>query len=183
MRLEDYLQLPYTIVLRRDEDGEWVAEVDELEGCVTHGATPAEAVANLEEAKRLWIEEAIANGQPIPQPTIPEPLPSGRWVQRVPRSLHKTLAHLAKVEGVSLNQLVTTILAERVGMAHAATSPRTKTDVWADFESFDDAIVRGRAMRRRGVTFVNAIEAICRTVGEDWSERDPYAEDRKTHAH
>lgn len=48
----------------------------------------------------------------------PEPareLPSGKWVQRVPRSLHLELTRLAKIEGVSLNQLVVAILAEAVG--------------------------------------------------------------------
>ena len=42
-------------------------------------------------------------------------LPSGKWVQRVPRSLHAKLIALAKREGSSLNQLATSILAEGVG--------------------------------------------------------------------
>ena len=37
---------------------------------------------------------------------------SGRFVQRIPRSLHMRLARRAESEGVSLNQLATTLLAE-----------------------------------------------------------------------
>jgi antitoxin HicB len=42
-------------------------------------------------------------------------LPSGKWVQRVPRSLHLKLILLARAEGVSLNHLVVSFLAEMVG--------------------------------------------------------------------
>jgi antitoxin HicB len=40
---------------------------------------------------------------------------SGKWVQRVPRNLHRRLASRAKQEGVSLNTLAATILAEGLG--------------------------------------------------------------------
>ena len=42
--LEDYLNLPYTVVLRRDEQGEHVARIDELAGLSAHGRTPQEAL-------------------------------------------------------------------------------------------------------------------------------------------
>jgi antitoxin HicB len=115
MELDDYLRLPYTISLRPDEDGDWVAEIEELEGCAAHGESQAEALVHIDEAKRLWIEESLSNGQPVPKPSPTEDLPSGRWVQRVPRSLHKNLARLAKVESTSLNQLVVSILSAYVG--------------------------------------------------------------------
>ena len=37
---------------------------------------------------------------------------SGQFVQRIPKSLHMRLAKRAESEGVSLNQLATTLLAE-----------------------------------------------------------------------
>jgi hypothetical protein len=40
---------------------------------------------------------------------------SGTWEQRVPKELHAELAKLAKREGVDLNLLVTTMLAEAMG--------------------------------------------------------------------
>ena len=53
---------------------------------------------------------------------VEEVLPSGKWVQRVPRSLHKKLVSTAKREGVSLNQLVTSVLAAAVGKRQQETS-------------------------------------------------------------
>src|SRR5579863_7809485 len=114
----DYLDLPYTKILRRDDEGDVVGRIRELPGCTAHGATDAEALENLREMQALWIQDCIDSGQAIPRPE-PEPLLSGKWVQRVPRSLHGKLAHLAKREGVSLNQLVTSILSQSV----APTAP------------------------------------------------------------
>ena len=51
-----------------DEDDVYIAEVPELPGCVTHGSTRAEAVANAEEAMELWIEVAREFGDPVPEP-------------------------------------------------------------------------------------------------------------------
>jgi antitoxin HicB len=115
MTREEYLALPYTIRLRRDDEGDWIAEIDELEGCAAHGDSREEALVRLDEAKTLWIDECLAHAQPIPQPEPVEELPSGRWVQRVPRSVHKNLTRLAKLEGTSLNQLVSNILSEHIG--------------------------------------------------------------------
>jgi predicted RNase H-like HicB family nuclease len=51
-----------------DEDDVYIAEVPELPGCMTHGATRADAVANAEEAMELWIEVAREFGDPVPEP-------------------------------------------------------------------------------------------------------------------
>jgi antitoxin HicB len=122
--LNFYLSLPYTRILRRDDDGAIIASVQELAGCIAHGTTETEALANLAEVQALWLEEAIANGIPVPIPEKDEPLPSGKWVQRVSRSLHRALTLLAETEDVSLNQLVATILAEAVGRRRAIASAR-----------------------------------------------------------
>jgi antitoxin HicB len=118
--LQYYLELPYTVIMRRDEDGDYVARIDELPGCAAHGETQAQALEALEEAKELWITDCLESGDPVPEPEPDEPLPSGKWVQRVPRTLHKKLVSLAKRENVSLNQLVASILAEAVGSRRAA---------------------------------------------------------------
>jgi antitoxin HicB len=117
--LNVYLSLPYTKTLRRDEDGTVIASIQEFSGCVAHGTTETEALAKLSEVQRAWLEASLSGGQPIPAPDEEESLPSGKWVQRVPRSLHKALGALAKREDTSLNQLVTTILAEAVGQRRA----------------------------------------------------------------
>jgi antitoxin HicB len=125
--VEHYMELPYTVVLRPDaEEGDFVARVAELPGCSEHGSTPEEAYQNLQEAKRLWITTRLESGLPIPEPEQEEELPSGKFVQRLPRTLHKDLATWAKKEQVSLNQLVATALAAAVQahqLGHASYLP------------------------------------------------------------
>src|SRR5207247_6051567 len=113
--LQKYIELPYTVLLRRDTDGDYVAKIPELPGCSAHGKSSGEALENLDEAKALWIEDCLEAGDAVPLPAAEEVLPSGKWLQRVPRKLHRKLQALAKYEGVSLNQLVSAFLAEAVG--------------------------------------------------------------------
>ncbi len=44
---------------------------------------------------------------------------SGKFVVRVPKSLHRKLSELAEQDGVSLNQWINTALAEAVGSSFA----------------------------------------------------------------
>ena len=120
--VNEYMNLPYTILVRKDDEGDYVASVEELDGCTAHGASKQEAIENLEEVERAWIAECIESNLAIPEPRAVEGLPSGRWVQRVPKSLHRKLVRLAKTESSSLNQLVTGILAEAVGVRAAKAS-------------------------------------------------------------
>jgi predicted RNase H-like HicB family nuclease len=113
--LAEYVALSYTVVLRKDEEGDFVARIEELPGCVAHAATATEALEILGDVQREWISDAIERGDPIPLPATEEGLPSGKWLQRVPRTLHAKLVRRARNEGVSLNLLVSTILAEAVG--------------------------------------------------------------------
>lgn len=119
--LEEYLRLPYMIVLRRDQrDDIVVARVEELPGCSAHGTSEQEALSNLHDNMADWIADCLEAGDPIPEPTEEVELPSGKWLQRVPRSLHLKLIRLAEREGVSLNQLVTSTLAEASGVKQQA---------------------------------------------------------------
>ncbi len=51
-----------------EEDGGYIADIPDLEYCSAFGATPAEALAEVEIAKSLWIEAARAEGKPVPSP-------------------------------------------------------------------------------------------------------------------
>lgn len=51
-----------------DEDSVFVAEVPELPGCMAHGTMQEEALRNVNEAIRLWIDTAEEFGDPIPEP-------------------------------------------------------------------------------------------------------------------
>lgn len=129
--LQYYLELPYTTIIRRDEEGDYIARIDEIPGCAAHGKNPEQALEALEEAKQLWITDCLESGDPVPEPATEEALPSGKWVQRVPRSLHKKLVTLAKRESVSLNQLVASILAEAVGARRVDQPDHTADDLLA----------------------------------------------------
>jgi predicted RNase H-like HicB family nuclease len=122
--LNEYLALPYTVVLRKDEDGDVVGRVEELPGCIAHSATRAEALELLDEVQREWITDALERNHPVPEPIQTDDLPSGKWVQRVPRSMHARLAQRADQEGVSLNHLVTSMLAGALGTVIEGAPPR-----------------------------------------------------------
>lgn len=118
--VEDYLKLPYRIEVMYDNDEEnpgWVAHVQELPGCITQGDSFEELGEMIEDAMRGWIGVALEEGIPIPEPAPDEDY-SGKFVVRLPRSLHRQLAQTAEREGVSLNQFVNVALARAVEQAN-----------------------------------------------------------------
>jgi len=56
------------IIYWSEEDQMFVAEVPELPGCAAHGPTQEAALANAQEAIRLWLDTATEFGDPIPVP-------------------------------------------------------------------------------------------------------------------
>ena len=106
MNVKEYLQLPYHIVIRHinDESGSYYfATVKEFDGCMSDGDTYAEAFENIQEAMEGWIETKLEGGFPVPLPAE-ENQYSGKFVLRIPKTLHARLASEAEREGVSLNQ-------------------------------------------------------------------------------
>jgi predicted RNase H-like HicB family nuclease len=67
--LDYYLSLKYPVLLVADPEGGYTALHPDLKGCVAVGEIPEEALANLEEARRLWLETAYEHGDEIPFPT------------------------------------------------------------------------------------------------------------------
>ncbi|HZK48577.1 MAG TPA: type II toxin-antitoxin system HicB family antitoxin [Thermoleophilia bacterium] len=57
-----------TIIYWSNEDHLFIADVPELSGCMAHGDTPQDALAQAEEAVALWIETAAEFGDPVPEP-------------------------------------------------------------------------------------------------------------------
>jgi predicted RNase H-like HicB family nuclease len=106
MTVKEYLNRPYHIVVQHitDESGSYyLAAVKEFDGCMSHGDTYVEAFENIQEAMEGWIETKLANGFSIPEP-MDENQYSGKFVLRLPKSLHARIAMEAEKEGVSLNQ-------------------------------------------------------------------------------
>lgn len=50
------------------DDGGYIADIPDLEFCSAFGETPAEALKEVETAKRAWLETALAEGKPVPEP-------------------------------------------------------------------------------------------------------------------
>jgi antitoxin HicB len=107
--LDYYLNLNYPVTIHTDSDGGFVAEIEELSGCITQADSLDEVYRDIEDAKKVWIIAAYNEGHNIPLPRIAEGY-KGKFLVRIPKSLHRSLVKLAKVEGVSLNQLVTSLL-------------------------------------------------------------------------
>jgi antitoxin HicB len=123
--VEYYLNLPYTIEIVRDNDPEnpgWVARVAELSGCITQADDFNELGEMIQSAMRLWIQAALEDGYPIPEPR-PEEDYSGKFVVRVPTSLHRKLALTSEREGVSLNSYINVALASYANGKSIPKSP------------------------------------------------------------
>jgi len=56
------------IIFWSTEDEAFVAEAPELPGCMAHGGTHEEALANAKQAVQLWIDTAREFGDPVPEP-------------------------------------------------------------------------------------------------------------------
>ena len=106
MNVNDYLKLPYTFQIQKieDESGSYYhGRIAELDGCQSTGETFDEAYECLQEALEGYIELKLERGLSIPIPKTEEDY-SGKFILRVPKSLHHRLAIEAQREGVSLNQ-------------------------------------------------------------------------------
>lgn len=102
--LNDYMELSYRMEIMEDKDeGGFVLSYPELPGCITCGETLEIAIANAQDAKKVWIEAALEEGISIYEPNKLEDY-SGQFKLRMPRSLHRLLAEHSKREGISMNQ-------------------------------------------------------------------------------
>lgn len=110
-------KLKYKIIippLSAEEGGGYLAEFPDLPGCMADGETIEEALHQAEDALKSWLITAKECGDYIPKPDSSIHY-SGQWRLRLPKSLHAALAMRAKDEGVSLNTLAATLLAQGIG--------------------------------------------------------------------
>jgi antitoxin HicB len=97
--------------LTRAEGGGYLVEYPDIPGCMSDGETVEEAIAHAREALRDTIAVFRERGRKLPAPARE----AAQWRQRLPRSLYAKLTRQAESEGVSINSLVTAIIAEAVG--------------------------------------------------------------------
>ncbi len=144
-----YLELPYTVSVQLQRDGEsarWNATVEELPGCAAQGRTADEAVELLHDAMRHWLEAALAQGREIPLPgeeakAKASSTHSGRFLVRMPGTLHTQLAQAAEREELSLNRFVIKVLASSI-------SPPKVPEVQQGARSEPSAQARARGVTR-----------------------------------
>jgi predicted RNase H-like HicB family nuclease len=58
----------YRIFIEQDEDGIFVAECPSLPGCISQGKTRKEAIENIQDAIRGYLESLNKHNEPIPPP-------------------------------------------------------------------------------------------------------------------
>ena len=112
MTLYEALKREYRFDVIADPDGGYVLRYPDLPGCLTQVERIEDVGPAAEEIRSLWIEAAFELGQSIPAPSYPDEF-SGKFNVRIPKSLHRDLVLLAAAEGVSLNQLVVSLLSDR----------------------------------------------------------------------
>ena len=60
--------MKYRIIIEEDEDGAFVVERPSLPGCISQGKTRKEAIENIQDAIRGYLESLKKHGEPIPPP-------------------------------------------------------------------------------------------------------------------
>jgi antitoxin HicB len=114
MKIDKALIHSYAFTIRplsEADGGGFAIEYPDLPGCISDGGTPEEALSNGRDAVKAYLMSCAKHGDPFPRPSAA----SGQWRQRVPRGLHSRLVTRARQEGVSLNTLVTAMIAEGLG--------------------------------------------------------------------
>lgn len=115
-KLQHYMSLNYPSQITKIDEadgGGFLIEVPMLKGCMSDGETVEEAYNNLEEAKKEWFTYMLENNLAIPEPA--DASYSGRFMVRIPKTLHKIITEQSKREGLSLNQYVSNVLAYAAG--------------------------------------------------------------------
>lgn len=118
------LNYPYQITkIDENDGGGFLIEVPMLKGCISDGETVEEAYNNLEEAKKEWLTYMLENNLPIPEPATKTTY-SGKFMVRIPKTLHRIITEQSKREGLSLNQYVANVLAYAAGKRSALAAKK-----------------------------------------------------------
>ena len=112
--MPEFERYPFNVdPLPEEEGGGFAITFPDLPGCISDGETVEQAIAHGREAFHAWMESMMEDRKPIPGPNgAAEP---AKFVLRLPRTLHSRLTSRASAEGVSLNSLVQTYVAEGLG--------------------------------------------------------------------
>ncbi|MBF0415509.1 MAG: type II toxin-antitoxin system HicB family antitoxin [Magnetococcales bacterium] len=121
--LEEY---PFEIrPLTKDEGTGYLITFTDFNECCSDGETPQEAIENGMDALRGVILTLEEFGFPVPAPGSGGH--SGKFMAQVPKSLYDELVVRARLDGISFNALVTTLLADGIGKVHGRDSAAVRS--------------------------------------------------------
>jgi antitoxin HicB len=116
--MKDPRSYPFEMrTLTEEEGGGYLVSFPDFNDCIADGETVEEAIAEGYEALSAVIATLEEKGHEVPEPGSYGAY-SGKYVQRLPRSVHARLQAAARREGVSINTLATTYIVE--GLARKA---------------------------------------------------------------
>ena len=121
MKRDDLKLGQYRFTVRPMTAGEgtgYPIEFPDVPLCMSDGATVEEAIVNGRDALKCCLPTVKEFGDPIPKPASAEAA-SGQFRLRVPKTIRARLTQRAEQEGVSLNTLATTPIAEGLGKRRA----------------------------------------------------------------
>jgi antitoxin HicB len=125
MSLSKLTAYPFEVrPLSAEEGGGYLVSFPDFCECISDGETIEAALENGRDALKATIAALKAKKLPVPAPNGGS-VASGKFVARVPKTVHAQLTTRARAEGVSLNTLVLTFIAQ--GLGAPAASSRAKT--------------------------------------------------------
>ena len=120
-KLSDY---PFEMrPLSSEEGGGYLISFPDFAECISDGESVDEAIENGRDALKATIAALKSKKLAVPAPNSGG-IVSGKFVARVPKTVHAQLATRARAEGVSLNALVLTFIAQ--GLGGSGSKPRAK---------------------------------------------------------
>lgn len=110
--------------LSSEEGGGYLVSFPDFAECISDGETVEEALESGRDALKATIAALKAKKLPVPAPNSGG-IASGKFVARVPKTVHAQLATRARAEGVSLNALVLTFIAQGLGGSAAKAQAKS----------------------------------------------------------
>jgi len=121
MKMSKLTDYPFEVRPMAEEDGGgFLISFPDFAECISDGETVEDALVNGQDALKATIAALKAKKLAIPAPNGGG-VASGKFVARVPKTVHAQLATRARAEGVSLNTLVLTFIAHGLGSGIAKT--------------------------------------------------------------
>ena len=123
--MDNINEYPFEIrTLTEKEGGGFLISYPDFNVCISDGETIEEAIANGREVLIETIAAMEEAGLPIPAPNHGSTA-SGKFIARIPKSLHAQLTARARAEGVSFNALVLSFLASGMARGFAPTGKKS----------------------------------------------------------